>query len=267
MSRLSDEEEQAIRNYMASQAGDEEIVHLEKIVSRRMGADRYDVWDVWTDQARWWVITPGTNLYLQEQFQSADLALTFHIGIVHSLIARDAAPMTIQELNRGPAAWRKWEQAAEALENAEEAEDFQAVGMRLREGLITFVRGYASDEYVSEGDERPQAANVERWTELIANKVAAGSSLATVRRHLRGFARTTWQLVNWLTHAQNATRAHAMIALTACDHVAAAYVAAVADYEKGPPLRCPSCGSYQLKTFYRTVDEDVTICGACDSEV
>ena len=79
-----------------------------------------------------------TNLYLQNDFQSFEVALTYHIGIVHTLNGRDAAPMTPEQRNRGPAAWRKWEQAAEALDSAEEAEDFQAVGMRLREGLITF---------------------------------------------------------------------------------------------------------------------------------
>ena len=32
--------------------------------------------------------------------------------------------------------WRRWEQAAETLEMAEEAEDFQAVGVKCRECLI-----------------------------------------------------------------------------------------------------------------------------------
>lgn len=267
MSRRTEAEERHLREYMASQAGDEVITHLEKFASRRVGADRFDVWDVWTDQARWWVITPMTNLYLQADFQSSDIALTFHIGVVHTLNARREGPMSQRDRDRGPAAWRKWEQASEALENAEEAEDFQAVGMRLREGLITFVRGIASDDCVPPGEERPQAANVDGWMALIANRVAAGSSNAEVRRHLKSFSRTTWQLVNWLTHAQNATRGRAMIAVTACDHLAAAYVAAVGEYERGDQPRCPSCGSYLLRTFYRADDEDVTICGGCDTEV
>lgn len=252
---------------MAWQAGDEEITHLEKVASRSVGPNRFDTWDVWTNKARWWVITPMTNLYLQEDFQSFEVALTYHVGIVHMLSARDAAPMSAEERDRGPAAWRKWEQASEALDNAEEPEDFQAVGMRLREGLITFVRGIVADEYVPNREEQPQAANVERWTELIANTVASGSSRANLRRHLKGFGRTTWQLVNWLTHAQNATRGQAMIALTACDHLAAAFIAAVAEHEHGEPLRCPACGSYQLRTFYPAAGEDVTLCAACDAEV
>lgn len=139
--------------------------------------------------------------------------------------------------------------------------------MRLREGLLTFLRGIVADEFVPEGVERPQAGNFIRWTERIAIRIAAGSSRAELRRHRREFARTTWQLVNWLTHAANATRSHGMIALTACDHLAAAFVAAVAEYEQSEPLRCPECGSYQLKTFYPADGEDVTICAACDTEV
>ncbi|MEX1253979.1 MAG: hypothetical protein WEE64_06535 [Dehalococcoidia bacterium] len=267
MSQRSEAERRAIRDYMAWQAGDEEISHLEKIASRRIGPDRYDIWDVWTDQARWWVITPGTNLYLQEDFQSFEVALTYHVGLMHVLGSRSKAPVDLRARDRGPGAWRKWEQAAEALENAEEAEDFQAVGMRLREGLLTFVRGIAADEYVPGGEERPQAANFLRWTELIAERVAAGSSRADLRRHLRGFARTTWQLANWLTHAQNATRGQAMIALTACDHLAGALLAAVTEHEQGGPVRCPQCGSYQLRTFFPSDGDDLTICAACDSEV
>jgi len=41
-----------------------------------------------------------------------------------------------------------------------------------------------------------------------------------------------------------------VIALTACDHLRAAFVAAVAEYEPGEPLRCPESRSYQLKTFH-----------------
>lgn len=266
MTRRDEAEEQAIREYVASQ-GVKELTRLEKLNSRRIGPDRFDVWDVWTDEGRWYVVTPGTNLYLQEDFQSYEIALTYHVGLWHVLRARDAVSPTPKDQNRGPAAWRKWEQAADALEDAEEAEDFQAVGMRLREGLLTFLRGIVADEFVPEGSERPKAADFLQWTKLIADHTAAGKSRAELRRHLREFARTTWQLVNWLTHAANATRSHGLIALTACDHLAAAYVAAVAEYEQGEPLRCPECGSYQLKTFYPTDREDVTICAACDAEV
>lgn len=40
-------------------------------------------------------------------------------------------------------AWRRWEEAGELLNEAEEADDFQTVGMRCRECLIDMVRALA----------------------------------------------------------------------------------------------------------------------------
>ncbi len=252
---------------MAWQAGDEEITRLEKLTSRRIGANRFDVWDVWTNQARWWVIMPFTNLYLQADFQSLEIALTYHVGITQVLGQRYRPGMTTKERNRGPAAWRKWDQASEALESAEEAEEFQAVAMRLREGLLTFLRGIVDDAYVPTGAARPKAGSFIEWTALICDVVASGQARAELRGYLKNAARTTWQLVNWLTHAQNATRGQAFTALTACDHLAGAFLAAIVEYENGPPLRCPACGSYQLKTFYPSDRPEITLCAACDAEV
>jgi len=105
VNRRNEAEQQAIREYVAAQ-GVKEVTHLEKLNSQRIGPDRFDVWDVWTDEGRWYVITPGTNLYLQEDFQSFETALTFHVGLWHVLQARDTAAPTMKERNRGPAAWR-----------------------------------------------------------------------------------------------------------------------------------------------------------------
>jgi hypothetical protein len=44
--------------------------------------------------------------------------------------------------------WRLWEGAVESYDTAEEAEDFQAVGMKCRESLIQFVRSLAKPEMV-----------------------------------------------------------------------------------------------------------------------
>lgn len=51
----------AIKEYMASQAGDERIQHLETVASERVIGEDHDVWDVHTDTERWWVITAPTN--------------------------------------------------------------------------------------------------------------------------------------------------------------------------------------------------------------
>ena len=52
--------------------------------------------------------------------------------------------------------WRRWDEAAGALSAAEEAEEFQAVGMRCRECLIQVVRLIGAPKMVPAGQVAPQ---------------------------------------------------------------------------------------------------------------
>ena len=78
--------------------------------------------------------------------------------------------------DRLAAAFRRWEQAAEALDASKESEEVQAVGMRCRECLIAFVRSVSDPKMVPGGQDAPKAGDVIHWTELIADTVAHGSS-------------------------------------------------------------------------------------------
>src|SRR5712671_3217247 len=60
---------------------------------------------------------------------------------------------------RPTCAWQRWEQATETLDMAEEAEDFQAVGMKCRECLIQLVRFLAKSEMFPPGEDAPQRSN------------------------------------------------------------------------------------------------------------
>jgi hypothetical protein len=129
-----------VREYIEAEA-DEEVTHAERIKAERIFGREYEVWDVHTNQNRWWVITAPTNLYLQEHFPSADYTLSLHVGLMARVMARQEIPVAGEEHERSLVAWRRWEQAHEALERGDEAEDFQAVGMRCRECLLDMVRG------------------------------------------------------------------------------------------------------------------------------
>jgi hypothetical protein len=50
-----------------------------------------------------------------------------------------------------PGTWRRWEQAFEPYDSGDEAENFQAVGVRLRERLISFIGETANDDLVPVG--------------------------------------------------------------------------------------------------------------------
>lgn len=236
----------AIVDYVEIQARGERVQHAEKIMSEHVFERDYDCWDVHTQRNRWWVITTPTNLYSQKYFPSLDYTLSFHIGVTARIFATQrGAPDTAQGTRLRPV-WRRWDQAAESYDSGEEAEDFQAVGMRARETLIQLIRALAKPEMVPEGAEPPKRADVVHWSELIANTVAAGAANDNIRSHLKAIAKSAWQLANWLTHANGATRLDASFVLDATHSAVAAYGNAVVHYESGAPDRCPKCGSYAL---------------------
>lgn len=103
------------------------------------------------------MITEPTNLYSQEDFKSRDVALTFHIGLsMHVSYLHDRkVPVALGAAALLSGSWRRWEQAFETYDTGDEAEDFQAVGVRLRECLVSFLGETTSNEMVRAGHEAP----------------------------------------------------------------------------------------------------------------
>jgi hypothetical protein len=63
-----------------------------------------------------------------------------------------------------------------------------------------------------------------------------------VPQHVRGYLKSTggraWRLVNWLTHAANATREDAELALSVASHVINNYALSVLKRKIQAPERC-----------------------------
>lgn len=184
-------DEEEIQGYMAWQAKDEQVLHLEKITTERVFGRKLGVWDVHTDKNRWWVITNPTNLYSQELFPSLDYTLSFHIGVTARMMAHESKEAPDENAERLVSAWRRWEQAAEALEQADEAEEFQAVGMCCRECLLAFIREINSPAMLLERQDAPKAADFVNWFEVVANAIARGQSTKEVRGYLKSLAKST----------------------------------------------------------------------------
>lgn len=238
-----------IADYVESQARVETVTHAEKVMAQRVLGRKYQCWDVRTDKTRYWVITSPTNLYEQNHFPSLDYTLSFHIGLMARVMARHEPNTGVLEQITMPAAWRKWQQAGQALNEAEEPEDFQTVGMRCRECLIAMVRALALTAMVPASATSPQKSNVVEWCSLIADHVARGSSAEHVRGYLKATSRTAWALVNWLTHTHSATRADAIMAHDVTQHILALFGTAMLRHRQGIPDRCEACGSYQFELF------------------
>jgi hypothetical protein len=80
-------------------------------------------------------VTNPTNLYAQRDFKSRDVVLTFHLGLALRLTYLNdrRIPVAPDPATLLPGSWRRWQQALAAYETGDEAENFQAVGVRLRE--------------------------------------------------------------------------------------------------------------------------------------
>lgn len=244
--RATKRQKDAIRAYVESQT-QEGVVHLEKAASELVGPVRHDIWDVHCTDTRWWVVTSPTNLYDQADFKSRDVVLTFHVGLMLRVqyAQEREVPVAPTQADLLPGSWRRWQQAFEAYDSGDEAENFQAVGMRLRECLVSFVGETRSDELVPEGAERPKNADFKGWTDLLANFLATGDASARLRSYLKAMTVETWTYVNWLTHAKNAVQMDAEIGLKMVEHLLGAFTAARMRHGR-TSSRCEECGSYRM---------------------
>ena len=257
-------EERDIREYVELEAEGERVTHLEKITTEFVVNQKYDVWDVRTNKDRYWVITNPTNLYSQKLSPSMDYTLSFHIGVTMRVSARQARMAPKQKSRLSQSAWRLWEQAAEALEEADEAEKFQAVGMMCRECLIAFSSSVASAKIVPIENETPKVSDFISWSEIIANIIARGQSSKETRSYLKTLSKSTWQLVNWLTHSSSVVWFDGTMAVDAVYLLLTTFDMALLRYERGTPNRCPKCSSYRVISDYRSeLDEYVSLCEAC----
>jgi hypothetical protein len=256
-----------ISEYVQGQSPKESVTYLEKVSSERILGRDYTTWDVHTTGERYWVITNPTNRYSQRLFPSADYTLSFHVGLMSRVLSRRQPQADDEAQDRLAAAWRRWIQAAEALDQANEAEEFQAVGMRCRECLLALARDIADESMVPKGAIPPKASDFIDWSALIANAIASGSSAREVRSYLKTSAKAAWQLVAWLTHASTAVRFDADLAVDATHTALASFGIALMRFEHGIPSQCPECLSYQVSTVYvGEVSEGMTyapVCHAC----
>lgn len=258
--------EQDIARYVEIEARDETVQHVERIKSEFVLGDEYIVWDVTTDKDRWWVITNLTNLYSQRYFPSLDYALSLHVGLMMRMRSRpDGAD--IREPSPFDDVFRRQEQAKDRLDRAVEAEDFQAVGMLLRECLLSLASALRRRVDIGGQTQRPQESNFTDWAVLIANKLCAGKGNKELRQHLKNNAQDTWQLVSWLTHDRDANRTAASIAVHACDTVVGHFVQILERDRTDRTDHCPACQSRHVRTHFDLSihpDGDYYLtCGSC----
>lgn len=165
--------EQDITSYMHGQAPDETVQHVERVKTEHVMGEAYEIWDVTTDKNRWWVITNLTNLYSQKHFPSLDYTLSFHVGLMARIRSRPEGPDS-SDPDPFDEVFRRQEQAKHRFDRAIEAEDYQAVGMQLRECLISLITVMRRRVALQENVEKPQGANFIGWANILMDHLCPG---------------------------------------------------------------------------------------------
>ena len=254
-----------IRSYVNGQSPPEDQTKLvQRVRSRRILGRVHEVFDVHCQESRWWVITDPTNLYSQEQFPDAEQALIFHIGLGAVLVERERGRMDEEHEEYVPAAWRRFRDALQTMDEASESEDFQSVGIKCRDALISLARSHQDAPWVGEVAEPPKGADFRGWGNIYAERLTDGK----LRNYLKALVEKTWDLTVWLQHYANATSADADFVLEATSHLIGTFGQIIHRREAGEPERCPRCASYRVTTDLQPeVEEDgyyeSTVCAAC----
>jgi hypothetical protein len=235
-----------VLGYMASQAPDLTVEFAQKIYSENVLDHRHDVWDVHTNVDRWWVITNPTNLYSQAQFPNMDLAVTFHVGLCLRLPRSEKPKLADLPIEPFAECCRYLSEASDALKQAQEVADYQAIGVRCREALLAFVDAAQTVlPWVSEKD-RPKRADFKAWVEHICSVSLAGPSQKDRRHLFKTLLDNAWGFSNWLTHTKSSKWHDAEAASSTTENAVGLCISAVIQHIRGVPDACPACGSHRL---------------------
>ena len=214
----TEEEMGEIADYYRSQSPKAEVTFLQKVYSETVIGHRHDVWDLHATDGRWWVITNPTNLYSQEQFPNMDLAVTFHMGLCHRVPRSQRGRVSHRAMRSFGGVFTKLKELNDAVGQAQNLGDYQAIGMRGREALLAFAETVQDAAEWTEGT-RPKRADFRAWAELICDVVLA-SPRYKERRHLfKTMLTEAWVFSNWLTHAHSATWHDAEAASSTIEHI------------------------------------------------
>jgi len=249
LAEMSELEEREIRDYVMSQrctAGpeDDQVTLAQKVGRRRVGSTTHHLYDVWMESGqRWWVITHHTNLYSQRDFQSLDQAFTYHLGLMRVISEQVKIEPDEYQAEHVSRPWRRFARAVDAMSEAEESEDYQAVGIRCREALIALAREHQDAEWVRVPDERPKAADAKGWLRIYSDSLTADRP----RAYMRALAERTWDLAVWLQHYADATEWDAELVLGATSQLLNTFTLLRVRHEHGSSERCLECDSYQIR--------------------
>ncbi len=242
----TEEEIANVAGYVEWQAPDLKVTFCQKVYSESVLSHRHDVWDVHTTKDRWWVITNPTNLYSQEQFPNMDYAVTFHMGLMLRMPRSERPAIMEAQVEPFTKSFEAVSACHDALGQAHKVSDFQTVGVRCREALLSFVAiAKVAIPWVKEGDP-PKGADFKAWIEHVCSVVLAGETNKYRRQLLKAQADAAWTFVNWLTHTSSSNWHDAEAGVQATEATISLCSNATTLFIRRVPSECPDCGNKRL---------------------
>ena len=178
--------------------------------------DPVTVWNVKTDSdGDWWVVegenTPMNLCSQGAYYLSADEVYSFHMGLMARMQAlheqyrpEDYVEAMTLGAEIAPVLFRKLKRIASQIDDAEEVEDFQAIGVQCREILIELGNNIYAPEMAGE-EEQPQASNFKKKAELFIKCSLDGGDNSDYRNIMKKLTEATWDYACKLTHSQSTT--------------------------------------------------------------
>lgn len=257
--------------YLAAEAPDLRVEFLQKVHVENIHGHLHDVWDVHTNKDRWWVITNPTNLYSQEQFPNMDYAVTFHVGLCIRIPRSEQQKLSDLPIEPFTACYRLGADAHDALTSAEEVADYQGIGVRCREMLLTFADAAQTVlPWKSSTEEKPKRADFKAWVDHVCIVTMSGAAHEHRRHLFKALLDSAWKFSNWLTHAKHSRWHDAEAALSATESALSLCISAVLRHLRGVPEACPVCGSHRLSPQrvyneeFPEVEWERPTCDKCD---
>lgn len=205
MLAITDAENKFVTDFMRMRAPNEEVMLIQKVHRENVHGTEHEIYDVHTDEGRWWVISNPTNMYSQEQFPNMDIALTFHLGLMFRVLRSENERDDTAEVSPFEGCFRQMQDAADALAQSMELGDFQAIGVRCRETLLAFAGATRKVfPWKSEG-EPPKKGDFKAWVDHTCAVMLSGETHENRRHLFKALLEASWKFNNWLTHAKGAT--------------------------------------------------------------
>jgi hypothetical protein len=242
----TDQEIAEITGYVEWQAPDLKVTFCQKVYSESVLSHRHDVWDVHTTKDRWWVITNPTNLYSQDLFPNMDLAVTFHMGLMLRLPRSEKPTISSGQIEPFALAFEAVSAAHDALGQAHKVADYQAVGVRCREALLSFTAIAQVAMPWADEAEPPKKSDFKAWIDHVCSVALSGESNKQRRQLFKTQADAAWTFVNWLTHSTSSNWHDAEAAVSATDSAVSLCTNAATLFIRNVPNECPRCGDHRL---------------------